>query len=95
MFGLMAIAAEGLTASQGWLAWEIWKARSADPLSVTTWGVIRGLTLAFLLSTISGILLGGNQPPEVARLPLVSWHLHKDICHSNFIGEHDQQLIPL
>ncbi len=95
MFGLMAIAAVGLTASQGWLAWEIWKARSTDSLSVATWGVIIGLTLTFVLSTISGFLLGGNQPPEGAGLPLVGWHLYKDIRPSHFLGVHAQQLIPL
>lgn len=95
MFGLMAIAAVGLTASQGWLAWEIWKTRSAGPLNVTAWGVITGLALTFLLSTISGFLLGGNQPPPGAGLPLVGWHLHKDIRPSHFLGVHAQQLIPL
>jgi hypothetical protein len=95
MFGLMAIAAVGLTASQGWLAWEIWKARSAGSLSVATWGVIIGLTLTFVLSTISGFLLGGNQPPAGAGLPLVGWHLYKDIRPSHFLGVHAQQLIPL
>ena len=95
MFGLMAIAAVGLTASQGWLAWEVWKARGTDPLSVTTWGVIIGLTLTFVLSTVSGFLLGGNQPPGGQGLPLVGWHLHKDIRPSHFLGVHAQQLIPL
>lgn len=95
MFGLMAIAAVGLTASQGWLAWEIWRARGIDPLSVTTWGVIIGLTLTFVLSTISGFMLGGNQPPAGAGLPIVGWHLYKDIRPSHFLGVHAQQLIPL
>jgi hypothetical protein len=95
MFGLMAIAAVGLTASQGWLAWEIWKARGTSPLSVTAWGVIIGLTLTFLLSTVSGFLLGGNQPPAGSGLPLVGWHLYKDIRPSHFLGVHAHQLIPL
>ncbi len=95
MFGLMAIAAVGLTASQGWLAWEIWKTREADPLPVSTWGVIMGLVLTFVLSTISGFLLGGNQPPGGAGLPLVGWHLYKDTRPSHFLGVHAQQLIPL
>jgi hypothetical protein len=95
MFGLMAIAAVGLTASQGWLAWEIWKARGTSPLSVTAWSVIIGLTLTFVLSTISGFLLGGNQPPAGSGLPLVGWHLYKDIRPSHFLGVHAQQLIPL
>ena len=95
MFGLMAIAAVGLTASQGWLAWEIWRARGSDPLPVTTWGVIIGLTLTFVLSTISGFMLGGNQPPAGSGLPIVGWHLYKDIRPSHFLGVHAQQLIPL
>jgi hypothetical protein len=95
LFGLMAIAAVGLTASQGWLAWEIWKAQGTAPLSATAWGVITGLTLTFVLSTISGFLLGGNQPPAGPGLPLVGWHLHKDIRPSHFLGVHAQQLIPL
>lgn len=95
LFGLMAIAAVGLTASQGWLAWEIWKARGTSPLSVPAWGVITGLTLTFVLSTISGFLLGGNQPPAGPGLPVVGWHLYKDIRPSHFLGVHAQQLIPL
>lgn len=95
MFGLMAIAAVGLTASQGWLAWEIWRARGISTLSVTTWGVIIGLTLTFVLSTISGFMLGGNQPPAGAGLPIVGWHFYKDIRPSHFLGVHAQQLIPL
>ncbi len=95
MFGLMGIVAVGLTASQGWLGWEIWKARGISPLSVTAWGVIIGLTLTFLLSTVSGFLLGGNQPPAGSGLPLVGWHLYKDIRPSHFLGVHAQQLIPL
>jgi hypothetical protein len=35
MFGLMGIVAVGLTASQGWLAWEIWKARGTSLLSLS------------------------------------------------------------
>lgn len=95
MFGLMAIAAVGLTASQGWLAWEIWQARDTGPLSATTWSVIVGLSLTFVLSTISGFLLGGNQPPAGSGLPIVGWHLYKDVRPSHFLGVHAQQLIPL
>ena len=95
MFGLMGIAAVGLTASQAWLAWEIWAARGASTLSVTAWGVIIGLALTFVLSTISGFMLGGNQPPAGSGLPLVGWHLHKDIRPAHFLGVHVQQLLPL
>lgn len=95
MFALMAIAAVGLTASQGWLAWELWESSAKTQLSVTTWGVITSLTLTFILSTISGFLLGGNQPPAGSGLPMVGWHVYKDIRPSHFVGVHAQQLIPL
>ena len=95
MFGLMAIAAVGLTATQAWLAWEIWQAKGADSLSVTAWGVIVGLVLTCLLSTISGFMLGGNQPPAGAGLPVVGWHLYKDIRPAHFLGVHAQQIIPV
>ena len=36
MFALMAIAAVGLTASQGWLSWELWQAKGSGTLSVVT-----------------------------------------------------------
>jgi hypothetical protein len=95
MFGLMAVAAVGLTASQGWLAWELWKTRRASRLTVTSWGVLIGLMLTFVLSTVSGFMLGGNQPPAGPGLPVVGWHLHQDIRPSHFLGVHAQQLIPL
>jgi hypothetical protein len=95
LFGVMAVAAVGLTASQGWLAWEIWKDNHASQLSATTLGVVIGLTLTFLLSTVSGFLLGGNQPPAGQGLPIVGWHLYKDIRPSHFLAVHAQQFIPL
>jgi hypothetical protein len=95
MFGLMGLAAVGLTASQGWLAWEIWSARGHQGLSVTAWGIVVGLMLTFVLSTVSGFMLGGHQPPAGQGLPFVGWHLHQDIRPSHFLGVHAQQLIPL
>jgi len=95
LFGVMAVAAVGLTASQAWLAWEIWKQNQGNEMSVSTLGVVIGLTLTFLLSTVSGFLLGGNQPPAGQGLPIVGWHLYKDIRPSHFLGVHAQQLIPL
>jgi hypothetical protein len=91
----MAIAAVGLTASQAWLAWEIWKEHNTREISVVTLGVVIGLTLTFILSTISGFLLGGNQPPAGVGLPVVGWHLYRDIRPSHFMGVHAQQFIPL
>jgi len=95
LFGLMAMVAVGLTATQGWLAWEIWKARGTAGLSVTAGAVIIGLTLTFVLSTTSGFLLGGRQPPAGPGLPLVGWHLSNDIRPSHFLSVHAQQFIPL
>ncbi len=95
LFGVMAIAAIGLTASQAWLAWEIWKEQSATDLSVVTLSVVLGLLLTFALSTISGFLLGGHQPPAGVGLPIVGWHLYRDIRPSHFLGVHAQQFIPL
>lgn len=95
MFGLMAIAAVGLTGSQAWLGWEIWNEQKGERMSVEVIGVIVGLVLTFVLSTISGFMLGGNQPPSGQGLPIVGWHLHKDIRPAHFLGVHAQQLIPI
>ena len=95
LFGVMAIAAVGLTATQAWLAWEIWQEQKTMGLSVVTLGVVIGLILTFILSTLSGFLLGGNQPPAGVGLPIVGWHLYRDIRPSHFLGVHAQQFIPL
>ena len=95
MFGVMAVAAVGLTFSQAWLAWEIWNEQKGSDLRVETLGVIIGLTMTFVLSTISGFMLGGNQPPSGQGIPIVGWHLYKDIRPAHFLGVHAQQLIPL
>jgi hypothetical protein len=95
MFGVMALAAVGLTSSQAWLAWEIWKEQSGIDMPVESLGVIMGLVMTFTLSTISGFMLGGNQPPVGQGLPIVGWHLHKDIRPAHFLGVHAQQLIPI
>jgi hypothetical protein len=95
MFGVMAIAAVGLTASQAWLAWEIWKEQKSADIPVETLGVIIGLLLTFVLSTVSGFMLGGNQPPAGQGLPIVGWHLYKDIRPAHFLGVHAQQFIPI
>jgi hypothetical protein len=95
MFGVMAIAAVGLTASQAWLAWEIWKEQGGANMPVETLGVVIGLTMTFVLSTISGFMLGGNQPPAGQGLPIVGWHFYNDIRPAHFLGVHAQQLIPL
>ena len=95
MFGVMGLAAVGLTASQAWLAWEIWKEQRGADMPVETLGVIIGLVLTFVLSTISGFMLGGHQPPAGQGLPVVGWHAVKDIRPAHFLAVHAQQLIPL
>jgi hypothetical protein len=95
MFGVMGLAAVGLTASQAWLAWEIWKEHRGLEMPVETLSVIIGLVLTFVLSTISGFMLGGNQPPAGQGLPIVGWHLSKDIRPAHFLGVHVQQFIPI
>ena len=95
MFGVMGLAAVGLTASQAWLAWEIWQEQRGGVIPVETLGVIIGLVLTFVLSTVSGFMLGGNQPPAGQGIPLVGWHLYKDIRPAHFLGVHAQQLIPI
>ena len=95
MFSVMGLAAVGLTFSQVWLAWDIWSARATIELTVTAWGILIGLTMTFVLSTISGFMLGGHQPPAGQGLPIVGWHLYKDIRPAHFLGVHAQQLIPL
>jgi hypothetical protein len=51
--------------------------------------------MTFVLSTVSGFMLGGNQPPAGQGLPIVGWHMVKDIRPAHFLGVHAQQLIPL
>lgn len=96
MFGLMAGAAVMLTGTQAFLAWQIFVHDVQRPRPVATQGVIVGLVLTFVLATISGFMLGGNQPPAGAGLPVVGWHLAGgDIRPAHFLGVHAQQLIPL
>lgn len=95
MFGLMGIAAVALTATQAWLAWEIWIEQRDSGPSILSQGVIAGLVFTFVLSTVSGFLLAGKQPPSGVGMPIFGWHLWKDIRPSHFLGVHAQQLIPL
>jgi hypothetical protein len=95
MFAVMGLAEVGLVTSHAWLDWEIWKEQSEGGLNVVTLGVILGLLLTFVLSVLSGFLLGGHQPPAGQGLPLVGWHFYKDSRPAHFLGVHAQQLIPL
>lgn len=95
LFGLMALAAVMLTATQVVLAWLIAR-HSATRHTVMTQAVVAGLVLTFLLATASGFLLGGQQPPAGMGLPVVGWHLGGgDARPAHFLGVHAQQLLPL
>ena len=92
---LMALAAVGLVASQAWLAWVIWKALGSTVPTPTTWAVLCGLVLTFALSTVSGFMLGGKQPPAGVGWPVVGWHTWQDLRPAHFLAVHAQQFIPL
>jgi hypothetical protein len=95
LFGLMAVAAVGLVASQAWLARVIWRALGAAALTPTLMAVLLGLTLTFVLSTVSGFMLGGRQAPAGVGLPVVGWHAWQDLRPAHFLAVHAQQFIPL
>jgi hypothetical protein len=95
LFGLMAVAAVGLVASQAWLAWVIWKAMGAAVLTPTVLAVLLGLTLTFVLSTVSGFMLGAKQPPAGVGWPVVGWHTWQDLRPAHFLAVHAQQFIPV
>ena len=95
LFGLMAVAAVGLVASQAWLAWEIWQVKKSDPLTPLTLGVLLGLVLTFVLSTVSGFMLGGQQPMAGVGLPVLGWHAAQDLRPAHFLAVHAQQFIPM
>jgi hypothetical protein len=96
MFGLMAIAAVALTATQGYLAWIVMKHGLTFGGKVFTQSVVAGLGLTFVLATVSGFMLGGLQPPAGQGLPLVGWHLTGgDVRPAHFLGVHANQFIPL
>ena len=95
LFGLMAVAAVGLVASQAWLASLIWKSLGASVLTPTLLAVLLGLTLTFVLSTVSGFMLGAKQPPAGVGWPVVGWHTWQDLRPAHFLAVHAQQFIPL
>jgi hypothetical protein len=95
LFGLMAIAAVVLTATQAVLAGLIWR-HSTERGTVFGRSVMIGLLLTFVLATASGFMLGGQQPPASVGLPVVGWHLGQaDARPAHFMGVHAHQWIPL
>jgi hypothetical protein len=95
LFGLMAVAAVMLTATQAVLAWLIAR-HSTTRDTVLTQAVVIGLVLTFALATVSGFHLGGQQPPAGMGLPIVGWHVGgPDARPAHFLGVHAQQLLPL
>ena len=95
LFGLMAIAAVGLTTTQALLAWLIGR-HSPERDTVFGRSVVIGLLLTFVLATASGFMLGGQQPPASVGLPVVGWHLGQaDARPAHFMGVHAHQWIPL
>lgn len=93
MFVLMAIAAVGLTGTQAALAVLI---RRHGPRTDTALTAVIALWLTFVLATVSGMMLGGAQPPAGAGLPFLGWHLNGgDVRPAHFLGVHAHQIIPL
>jgi len=96
MYGLMAMAAVLLTATQAWLGWQIFRATRSSTPSVFVLSVIAGLSLTFVLSVISGFALGGKQPPAGEGWAFLGWHMQGgDGRPAHFLAVHAQQLIPL
>ena len=95
LFGLMAVAAVGLTATQAVLAGLIWR-HSPERDTVFVRSVMVGLLLTFVLATASGFLLGSKQPPAGVGLAVVGWHIGQaDARPAHFLGVHAHQIIPL
>mgnify|MGYP001254075025 CR=1 FL=1 len=69
MFALMALAAVLLTGTQVVLAWQIYRHSPQRPLPVATQAVLAGLVLTFVLSPVSGFILGGHKPPSGSGRP--------------------------
>jgi hypothetical protein len=99
MFGVMALAAIALTATQAVFAWQIYRWSPVSPLPAATWAVIAGLSLTFVLGTLSGFILGGNQPPpgdSANGIAIFGWQINaRDFRPAHFLGLHAHQLLPI
>ncbi len=96
MYGLMAMAAVLLTATQAWMGWQIYRTTQSSSQSVFVSAVTAGLMLTFILSVISGFALGGKQAPAGEGWLFLGWHMQGgDGRPAHFLAVHAQQLIPL
>lgn len=96
MFGLMAAAAVGLTATQAYLAWVVKQSGLTWGSPVFVQSVVAGLVLTFVLATVSGFMLGGLQPPAGQGWPIVGWHMAGgDARPAHFLGVHAHQILPM
>jgi hypothetical protein len=93
MFTAMAVAAWALTGTQAALALQI--ARHSERNTYTV-SVMIGLWLTFVLGSLSGMMLGGMQPPAGTGIPILGWQFDGgDIRPAHFWGIHAHQLFPL
>jgi hypothetical protein len=97
MFSLMAFDAVALTATQAIFAWQIYLHAPVSPLPPAAIAVVLGLLLSFILGTVSGFMLGGQQPPAgESGLWLFGWQFSQgDFRPAHFLGLHAHQFLPL